>query len=137
MAANILGGGGLGGGGPADPLMAMYLATGPVGAVAVGGGGGRRQRPPRVVAPPPNEYRVEVSSPQSTARCCACSAAIGGLATRVGVRPQGGGHWRWHHLDCLPAQQWQEARARPGGVQGLRGIPPREQARVRAHLRLQ
>ena len=61
------------------------------------------------------------------------------------MRPQGQGYgrrgpaqregsWRWHHLDCLPAVYWREARV--NGISNLRGIPAPEQSLVRQRLHL-
>ncbi|EFN52889.1 hypothetical protein CHLNCDRAFT_138418 [Chlorella variabilis] len=44
------------------------------------------------------------------------------------------GSWRWHHLDCLPAVYWREARV--NGISNLRGIPAPEQSLVRQRLHL-
>ncbi|KAL4438717.1 hypothetical protein ABPG77_006321 [Micractinium sp. CCAP 211/92] len=144
----------LGGGGPLAALGApFFMGGGPEYAAphellhggAAGGGGGNRRgaAAPRRAAPPPaipprHDFRVEVSSQLSTARCATCGNAIGEHTTRIGMRQAGASRrssagYQWHHLACLPAVYYREAAER--GVDGLRGVPARDQAFVRERMR--
>ncbi|KAL4440149.1 hypothetical protein ABPG75_003150 [Micractinium tetrahymenae] len=139
----------LGGGGPLAALGApFFIGGGPEllygGAPGGGGGGGNRRgaAAPRRAPPPPqaplrHDFRVEVSPQLSTARCATCGSAIGEHVTRIGMRQAGaarrGGGYQWHHLVCLPAAHYREAAER--GVEGLRGVPARDQAFVRERMR--
>ena len=134
-----------GGVGFADLLMGINMFQ-PEGAHSVNGGYVGRRRAanptpaaPRIVnAPLQNDYRVELTPELSTSRCAVCGMAIQELTTRIGMRPtpqtrhDATRGWRWHHLNCLPAAQWHEARVR--GVSNMRQIPPADQARVREHM---
>lgn len=160
IAASIMGGGG-GLGFGAAPLTLLDPLGGGGGGHAFGmevppwgGGGTRGRRTPAIVPrhapaaaalPLAHEFRVDVSATNSTQRCSACNHGIGEFTTRIGMRPQGQGYgrrgpaqregsWRWHHLDCLPAVYWREARV--NGISNLRGIPAPEQSLVRQRLHL-
>jgi hypothetical protein len=153
------GGGGAGGpaglppglaGLPADMIEHMLAALGgahlfPHFAAAAGGGGGgapRRAAPLHHLPPPVNEYRCELAPARGALPpCAACAGPMEHHALRIGVRraaftrqEQATTPFSWHHLPCLPAGHWAEARTR--GVANLGGIPPADQSRVRARLRL-
>lgn len=140
IAASILGGAGGLGFGPGQ----LLVGGGPGMEVPPwGGGGARGRRGPAVVprhsagaeAPPPTEFRAELA--QAACPCAACGQMVGHRTTRIGMRPRsrrGQPSWRWHHLGCVTAQQWREARGL--GVGNLRNIPAAEQSRVRQYMSL-
>jgi hypothetical protein len=129
-------GGGMYGAGDSMMMLNAYRAAAEERAPAWHAAGAAATRRGAAVQPPPppprNEYRVEVSGQHSTTRCAACNQAIDELTTRLGVRQENQRSWRWHHIDCLPAAHWRDARGR--GVSNLRNVPPAAQALVRQHL---
>lgn len=140
IAASILGGGGGLGFGPGP------LFGGPGMEVPPWGGGGTRGRrgaavvprhPAGAGAPQRTEFRAELA--QAACSCAACGQLVGELTARIGMRPQPQTRrsqppWRWHHVQCVTAQQWREART--VGIGNLRGIPAAEQSRVRQYMSL-
>ena len=143
IAASILGGGGGLGFGVAPLTLLDPLGGGARLGVDVplwGGGGARGRRAPAAPPPPSHDFRVELVPEHGRhPGCAACHHPISDRV-RIGLRPQGAqgrrgaAQWQWHHLQCLSAAHWREARV--SGVANLRGIPPPEQSLVRQHLSL-
>ncbi|KAL4853400.1 Dynamin-related protein 5A [Chlorella vulgaris] len=149
IAASLLGaGGGMGFGAP-GLLLDGVVGGGHVGHMEAppswGGARERARRAPAVVprhapaaalpAAAPHEFRVELSPAAQV--CVTCFQIIGGYTAHIGTRVLNSSRragWQWHHLACLPAPLWREARQR--GIQNMHGIPPPDQSRVRQHMHL-